>query len=73
MQCVNVRDDSTCYRYTLRGLVSQKSRVSEFDVRGVHIYFAKVQEFFFIKLPYIECLLILLSLGFFCKIDIHKV
>ena len=43
---VNVRNDSTRHRYTLRGLVSQKSGVCEFDVRGVHIYFAKVQEFF---------------------------
>ena len=44
IQCVNVQGDSTQNRYTLRGLISQKSWEGfyEFDVRGVHIDFAKV-------------------------------
>ena len=64
MQCVNVRDDLTRHRYTLRGLVSQKSKgfFSEFDVRGVQIGFSKVQGAF-IKFPSIECVSISLKLG----------
>ena len=47
MQCVNMRDDSTRHRYTLRGLISQKyGGFCEFDVRGVQISFAKVQGVF---------------------------
>ena len=48
MQCVNVQGDSTRHRYTLRGLISQKSWEGfyEFDVRGVHIDFAKFRGFF---------------------------
>ena len=74
MQCVNVQGDSTQNRYTLRVLISQKSWEGfyEFDVRGVHIGFAKVQRVF-INLTSIECVSISLKFKRSCKIDIHKV